>query len=101
MDAAKVKEVIARYRDFFEIEHISKNDFPHDELPDPSFDYTAGENVLSHCHGMLDKMEKFLEEGRLEKTFRWLGFVQGCLWTMGQLTLQELMDHNKSEEKTA
>lgn len=34
-------------------------------------------------------------EGRIEKAFRWLGFVQGCLWATGQYTLDELKNHNR------
>ncbi|MEK7643645.1 MAG: hypothetical protein AAB372_04340 [Patescibacteria group bacterium] len=49
----------------------------------------------AHGHWMLDQIEGFLEDGRMEKAFRWLGFVQGMLWSEGVYTLDELMEHNR------
>jgi len=54
---------------------------------------------LIHCHGMLDKMEEFVKEGRIEKAFRWLGFVQGCLWLAGHYSLEDLMNHNRPRDE--
>lgn len=51
--------------------------------------------VLQHLGYMFDQMEKFLDEGRMEKFFRWLGFIQGVCWTLGYQTLKELKDLNK------
>lgn len=48
---------------------------------------------------MLDKMAEFVNEGRTEKVFRWLGFVQGVLWTNRVYTLTELKDHNRPESQ--
>ena len=44
---------------------------------------------------MLDEMETFLKENRKEELMRWLGFVQGCLWTLGIYTLDDLKNHNR------
>lgn len=86
----KIREVISIYRRKFEEMEIDKRDFPHDDWPDS--ESTGG---LAHCHGMLDKMESFLREGRREKAFRWLGFVQGVLWLGGVYTLEELKNHSR------
>lgn len=40
-----------------------------------------------HC---LDRIAEFVAAGRTEKAFRWLGFVQGYLWTIGASTIGEL-----------
>jgi hypothetical protein len=49
---------------------------------------------------MLDKMLEFIRENRMEKVFRWLGFVQGVLWAHGIYSLENLQNHNRpSEEK--
>ncbi|MEK7519908.1 MAG: hypothetical protein AAB581_01530, partial [Patescibacteria group bacterium] len=53
---------------------------------------------LAHCHSMLDKMVGFVHEGRMEKAFRWLGFIQGVLWTNRVYTLSDLKNHNRPEE---
>jgi len=88
MDSEKVLEVIERYRKFFRGVNIHPDEFPDvDEL-----------KVVLHCYAMLDKMEGFISEGRMEKTFRWLGFIQGCLWSLGIYSLEDLKNHNKPKE---
>ena len=89
MTSDKVLQVIATYRQRFEDDGIGKIDYPHDDLLEH---VVIG---LEHCHGMLDKMVEFVHEGRTEKVFRWLGFVQGILWTNRVYTLTELKDHNR------
>jgi len=70
MTADKVREVIAIYRKKLEEMGIPKKQFPHNSLPKSDNDF------LAHCHGILDEMEKFIQENRMEKVFRWLGFIQ-------------------------
>lgn len=64
MDAKKVLEVINIYREHFKEMNIAQNDFPHEVI------VANKEQALAHCHGMLDKMEKLVKEGRMEKAFR-------------------------------
>lgn len=93
MNAEKVTQVIALYRKEFERLGIGKADHPHDEpLESP-------ERGLEHGHAMLDKMEGFIREGRMEKAFRWLGFLQGFLWSQKIYTLSELLNHNRTDPK--
>lgn len=58
-------------------------------------DYEDG--PLGHCKEMIPKMDVFIDEGRREKFFRWLGFLQGVLWMEGMYTLEELKDHNRPD----
>ncbi len=89
-------EVIEIYRQFFIKEDILKIDYPHD---DPlSAGILGYNNSLKHCHGMLDKIVEFVHEGRMEKAFRWLGFIQGILWCRNIYTLDELKNHNRPTE---
>lgn len=44
---------------------------------------------------MIRQMRNFISENRMDKCFRWLGFIQGSLWTIGDFTLEELKNHNK------
>ena len=89
MDNKKVLEVVQTYRNYFEDNKIGKIDYPHRLIVKLRI------YVLSHCHGMLDKMEGFVKEDRMSKAFRWLGFIQGCLWAMGCYTSEELKNHNR------
>ena len=52
--------------------------------------------ALAHCHQMLTEMEVFLAEDRMDKLFRWLGFVQGCFWSAGLFTIDQMREHNRS-----
>lgn len=54
--------------------------------------------ALGHCLSMLSDMENFIHEGRREKFFRWLGFIQGILWSFGIYSLNDLRDHNRPPE---
>lgn len=89
MTADKVKEVITIYRKKFEKMGISKQKSHLNSFP------TSDKDFLAHCHGMLDEMEAFIQEGRMDKVFRWLGFIQGCLWTSGIYTIEEVKNHNR------
>lgn len=41
---------------------------------------------------------QFASDNRLEKAFRWLGFMQGVLWAEGVYAIDELKNHNKPTE---
>lgn len=44
---------------------------------------------------MCREIPVFYTEGRVEKAMRWLGFVQGLLFSARTYTLDELKDHNR------
>lgn len=91
MEADKVRQVINIYRKKFEELGIRKENYPHDELLD------SAEHGLQHCRGMLDRMEDFIRQGRMDKVFRWLGFIQGFLWSQKIYTLTQLTNHNRKD----
>lgn len=70
---AEIAEIIARYRKNLRERDVPIHYLPLGEIPSNNID------KLAHCRGMLDKMEVFLREGRVEKIFRWIGFITGCL----------------------
>ncbi len=92
MDKTKVKEVINLYRKKLKELKIQNVEFP-DNILSPNIDC-----ALAHCNHMLDKMEIFIQQDRLEKVFRWLGFIQGCLWSFGIYTLDDLKNDNRPKE---
>ena len=51
--------------------------------------------ALNHLFSMLPKMEGFIRKGRREKNFRWLGFMQGVLWSLDEFSLNDCCNHNK------
>jgi hypothetical protein len=91
MNSEKVLEVVKIYRDNFKNKGVIKRAFSH------KFRVKLREDALAHCHHMLDEIEEFAKENRMDKVFRWLGFVQGCLWFAGYYTIDEMKDHNRPD----
>ncbi len=89
MTSKQIKKAMDEFRLFFEKQGIGKEDYPRDKLLPEAI------KGLPYCHGMLDKMEVFLEEGCREKAMRWLCFIQACLWSNGYYTIGQLADQNR------
>ena len=56
------------------------------------------EVTLGHCLGMIPKMREFIEEDRMGKVFRWLGFMQGVFWAVGIYSVEEMKNHTRRSE---
>ena len=93
MDGPKILEVVGIYSELFKSKGIESVDYPHGLILD------SPGSMIAHCAGMLDKIKDFVKEGRIEKAFRWLGFIQGCLWVIGYYSLEDLMNHNRPAKK--
>lgn len=93
MTANKVREVVEKYKRFLILLHEppEKIDIYDRCVKDRS-------KILRHAHYMLYKMTGLLDENRLEKSFRWLGFVQGCLFSFGLRSLDDLKDDSRERE---
>ena len=91
MDAEVVRRVIAAYREKFAELQIEKSPFPRGQFPQEPAER------LGHCFWMLDEIERYLGEDRIEKAMRWLGFVQGCLWSHGIFSVDDFKSHNHGE----
>ncbi len=50
-----------------------------------------------HLLYMCERAEELAKEGRTNKAHRWLGFVQGALWVLGLLSIDESRKLNKPE----
>mgnify|MGYP003395309543 FL=1 len=55
--------------------------------------------IENHCKYILEQILTFIKQNNTEKAMRWLGFVQGCLWTCHYFTIDELRGHNRVEGK--
>jgi hypothetical protein len=51
----------------------------------------------AHLRWMCGAGKALVDEGRIEKAMRWLGFVQGALWGMGLVTIECMKLVNKPE----
>lgn len=91
MTQEKLREIIDLYRKHFK--EIGVEPAPH------RYDRVVvnRDRALAHVADMLPKMEKMLDEGKIEKFMRWLGFIQGVLWALGIDTIEELKDVNRPD----
>jgi hypothetical protein len=55
--------------------------------------------VEGHLHWMCQEAQAFPEKNKVEKAMRWLGFVQGVLWCLGDKSLDDLRDDSKPDEE--
>ncbi len=93
MEAEEVRRVIETYRRKFVEMKVGKTRFPHEKV------LTDQQLGFEHCHWMLDEMEGFIKEERMDKVNRWLGFIQGFLWSNQVYALTEMMNHNRNQKK--
>lgn len=65
-----------------------------------SRDFTcpSGHRAASHALWCCREIRKMAGEGRREKAFRWLGFVQGVLFACGLATIDQLRAMNMPKE---
>jgi hypothetical protein len=59
----------------------------------------GNQEKLMHLAGLIEDSENLLNEGRLEKAFRWLGFVQGALWILGFFKIKDLKSHSRPDSR--
>lgn len=62
----------------------------------------AGElaDLYAHVCWMLPEIPKLYAAGKVEKAMRWLGFVQGVLWSCKLYSIQEMAEDNRGEVST-
>jgi hypothetical protein len=88
MTKDKIRKVIDRYQP--KLEGLLKS-------------FAWEENAkLAHGLHMCKEIRKFLDDEnseKLDKAFRWLGFLQGVLWCEGIYTITEMASHNRTPQK--
>ena len=92
MTPEKIKQALNVYRIRLQNIGIKPYRFPPGQEPQDR------KQKLMHVAGLIEAAEDLLKEDRLEKAFRWLGFVQGALWASGLYTIKELKDHNRPDD---
>lgn len=55
---------------------------------------------LNHLLFLANEAQVLLNEGRVEKTMRWLGFIQGALWGLGLTAISDMKDLNRPDERS-
>ncbi len=93
MDRAKILKIAGIYaKHFNELGVVEQVQIPEDEQEGKVFTYT---DQHSHAYWMLTKIDEFVNADKLEKAQRWLGFIQGILFSTGQFSIAEMRSHNR------
>lgn len=58
---------------------------------------------LQHVAYMCGESMTFVDEGKVPKAMRWLGFIQGVLWMSNLFSIDQLKEHSRPtpEEEAA
>jgi len=92
MTPEKVIEVLASLKDTLLCELLDGT--PPEQLDAEdyknSIEFVSEDRAIQHFAWMCDEATKLVQQGRMEKAMRWLGFINGGVWMCGLLTLDEV-----------
>jgi hypothetical protein len=92
MTSEKICEILDFYEKKLDTYHFSKSKKADLDTLNPTVD-----EALDHIRIMIDQMRPFIKEGRIDKTFRWLGFIQGVLWAKGIQSINDLRNTSRPD----
>jgi hypothetical protein len=53
--------------------------------------------VRAHLWWMCLQVPEFVRTGKFDKANRWLGFVQGAMWVLGDRTISAMREDNRDD----
>lgn len=77
-------EAMSRYRKYFQDNNIGKEALP------KNWQWPTRRQIMMHCHKLLDKAWDLTIEGEMEKFFKLVGFIEGCLFSEAIYTQEEI-----------
>lgn len=86
MSPEKVREAVSKYQVILGNKYGTR--------AERNMESTELRERLNHLDWMSEQIYSFLNEGRLDKAFRWLGFMQGAFWALGIQTIEESKKDN-------
>jgi hypothetical protein len=96
LTSEKLISVFEFYRD-----ELAKKGIAAEQLKDEDYHAKASDLLVSthlgHVAWMCDAAIGFVQEDRIEKAMRWLGYVQGVLYIAGEYTLDDLKNHSRPD----
>lgn len=99
MDAKKVLEVLDTYdAKFLGVATVIGPNFKPERCdPQTKYQHITNEDwtKLRHTWWAVQQCREFVDAGRMEKAFRWLGFIQGAMWSAGIYSVEDMANHNK------
>ncbi len=99
MTKEKLKSIFAFYR--AGLDHcwpsVAPRQLREDRTKLASSDLATDEKA-AHYKFMCDEACRFVDADRIEKAMRWLGFLQGVLWSTRVYSLDDLKNHSRPDE---
>jgi len=81
-----------------EYDDLLKNDGYSIKLKEPFVEFVNED--MNHIRWMLNEIPKMINDPyKLEKSNRWIGFIQGVMWIKGYFTIEEMKGHTRSHEE--
>lgn len=93
MDSKKLEEVF----DFY-INYLESQDYKPVRLKNRTDSRPQKRKALNHLCWMCYEAKELVGEERLDKAFRWLGFIQGWLTAYGVFSINDVKHHSKPKE---
>lgn len=85
----QIENLLNKYESLLKDEYSKAEEINHFEKGP---DY---QSICNHALSMIPKMREMLDSGISDKLMRWIGFLQGILWTMAFCSLNELREDNR------
>lgn len=85
MTGEQVKKVIADYEQVLSW---------YSARPIRNMDSVELRERINHLAWMCEQVKGFVVEDRMDKAFRWLGFLQGAFWAYGIRSIEEAKQDN-------
>ena len=90
MTPDRVREVAAKYRDLLIKEGVTPSRISEVESTAPH--YVVAKEKMGHLLWVCVTLKEVVEKGKIEQARRWLRFVQGALWGMELISIQDLRE---------
>lgn len=87
MTAEQIRVVLKTYENILHIFEAKAADY--DKLKPTEIE------ALRHARHMCDRINEFIDAGKIKKATRWLGFMQGVLWVLGTYSINSMRKHNQ------
>jgi hypothetical protein len=90
MKPEQTKKVLRTYENLLTKKGFESKRIPSTDIPINEVKYNK--EILNHICWMCAEAQRF-DENKLDKINRWLGFIQGTLWTSGLFTIDDMREH--------
>jgi len=97
MTAKKIREVLVEYEWLFKQWGIESKRINIKKKLNIFIILFQKRKILNHLYWMTKESLSFLDQDRIEKTFRWLGFIQCGLWLVGKFPIDDLKNHSRPD----